>query len=887
MRKAASIASLFALCVGLVSQLPAQAEPRPRIYRSPYSHTPRFVTGIQEGVRSGNPRQAGYSHLRANLGRYAIADPARDLRFHETTGPRRAPTVAFDQLHGGIPVFGARYLVHLRDEGEGFTTTSVNGHLFSELSAPTTPAFSEAAARSLVAPRLRPAVVQKIDSHGLTVVPRGAGVLAYHFTAWGSRLGAPLKQEVFINARTGSVALSYNDLQAEGPTTGTGMSVFGETVPLEIFEVGNPPNATYELRDRSRAMFPSGQITTHDAKGRDFYVGTTTNIVKSSSTVFPSSATQSGAVDAHVNAGRVYEYYLGLGRDSLDGQGGSIVSTVNATEFGLPMFNAFWDGAQMVYGNPAPSQLHPLSAALDVVGHEMTHAVTQYSGDLVYLDQSGAMNEAYSDYFGEAIEIETTGLPMDDPAAGEVGEDVCKVADPDEWECPLRDLNDDTTTADYVYYLADFDSGGVHLNSTIFGGALWDIREAIGAKADEYVYTALTQYTTPLDDFVDGRLAVLAAAEAVGAPPPHLDAINEAFTNKGIVAGWDVNTGNDANLVLEDVAPIGQFFSPPQVSGGRFIIGDYANKTDLCCKALQIYVGNVDGPVSLKKVGEDANRFTFNDEMPDISGRRAVWAHLTMGAAGFDMDVHSRVLGGRVQEIADARDFQWFPSISGKLIAWEDLRSGQTDIWARYVGKKPFKVTGASGEQWQPQVRGDWIAWWDVGGPNSQPKVRVRNASTGKLYTYLPSSRRGIVGPPGLGPDHIYWFEDSDGDGINAIKRAKLGTSRVTTVVSERSNVAPVYVGVTAPSAPSVNRRWLAYTDEYGYALEFTVDPDAIPSDRVGRDIFIVRASGGTPRLVTSNRGDQAYPAFAGSGRKLLWLDSSQGRTDLLKRIVP
>src|SRR3712207_5507069 len=227
------------------------------------------------------------------------------------------------------------------------------------------------------------------------------------------------------------------------------------------------------------------------------------------------------------------------------------------------------------------------------------------------------------------------------------------------------------TTDDYVYYLADFDNGGVHLNATIFGGALWDVRESLDpALADRIVYRALTRFVTPLDDFLDGRASVVDAARQLGASEEDVAAVEAAFDSKGIVEGWEEAAGNDARVLVDDVAPLGLLFSPPRVSGTRFVLADYRNQEEMCCEAIELWVGNVDGSGRLQKVGEDASRSTFSDETPAISGRTVVWAHAVERFGGLDFDVHARTLGGRVRTIAAAPGVQLYPAIDGRTIAW-------------------------------------------------------------------------------------------------------------------------------------------------------------------------------------------------------------------------
>ncbi len=876
----------------LVAAPVSAAGRRPVVVPGAGTRAPARVSSLPRVVLDLPPAAAARAHLSSNRALYRIDDPASDLDPVETVGDARSASVRFQQRHRGVPVFGAQYLVHLERADSGLVPVSANGHYFTELDVPVAPRLDAAAARRLALVWSRPLVAAEVDRHGLVVLPLGRGVLAYRFTLWGSRFGRPAKQEVFVNASTGRLVLAYDDLQEDGAVSTSGETVHGDTVPIEAYQRDD----IYELRDRSRAMFErasgEGQITTHNARQTPDYFGSARNIVTSSSPVFRRTATTTGAVDAHWGAGQVYEFYRALGRNSLDDRGSTIVSTVNAADptTYAPMFNAFWDGSQMVYGNPGP--IYPLSADLDVVGHELTHGVIDHSADLVYLNQAGAMNEAFADYFGNAIDNEASGTSMDDPNAGLLGEDLCRPENPNprDWDCPLRDLNDGSTTDDYGYYLADFDNGGVHLNATIFGGALWDVREALDlALSDRIVYRALTRFVTPLDDFLDGRAAVVDAARQLGASEEDIAAIEGAFDSKGIVEGWEEAGGSDARVLVDDVAPLGLLFSPPRVSGTRFVLADYRDQREMCCEAIELWVGNVDGSGRLQKVGEDGSPSTFSDETPAISGRTVVWAHGVETFGGLEFDVHARTLGGRVRTIAGGPGLQLYPAIDGKTIVWEDARGRSTDIWVKRGSARPRVLHRARGEQWQPQVAGSWVVWWDVGnGSLATPaSIGMKNVRTGRFVEIRPPSRRSFVGPPAVGPGFVTWYEDGDGDGVGTIVKARLGRTKRTVLVRESAAGAPTWeFGAYAlnPPIPSANRDYVAYNDELGYVRYFAQQDPDFPASEVGRDVWIVDADGGRARRITTNRGDQAYPLMA-RGRRVLWLDSSGGHTDLVTRV--
>jgi hypothetical protein len=116
-----------------------------------------------------------------------------------------------------------------------------------------------------------------------------------------------------------------------------------------------------------------------------------------------------------------------------------------------------------------------------------------------------------------------------------------------------------------------------------------------------------------------------------------------------------------------------------------------------------------------------------------------------------------------------------------------------------------------------------------------------------------------------------------------------LRTGRRRVVVRPSSDHAPVWIlALTYPPIVSANDRYLVYSSELEYAREFGAigRPGSVPNDEVGRDVFLVPLGGGEPTAVTSNRGDQAFPLI-GAGRRVIWLDSLTGLTDVVTRDVP
>jgi Zn-dependent metalloprotease len=179
--------------------------------------------------------------------------------------------------------------------------------------------------------------------------------------------------------------------------------------------------------------------------------------------------------DPHADAAQLYAqgtfnlYATRHLRNSIDNQGMTIVSTVHycSPTVACPYNNAFWNGSQMVYGDAVG---YPM--ADDVVAHELTHGVTQYESNLFYFYQSGAINESFSDLWGEYYD-QTNGLGNDTGYRWALGEDITGLY------TILRSMSapwiygdPDKMTSTY-YYLGDADSGGVHRNSGVNNKAVF------------------------------------------------------------------------------------------------------------------------------------------------------------------------------------------------------------------------------------------------------------------------------------------------------------------------------------------------------------------------------------------------------------------------------
>ncbi|MBN2469939.1 MAG: M4 family metallopeptidase [Anaerolineae bacterium] len=202
--------------------------------------------------------------------------------------------------------------------------------------------------------------------------------------------------------------------------------------------------------------------------------------------------------DAYDGAGATYDYYVTIhNRDSIDGRGMALLSTVH---FGAGYDNAFWNGKQMVYGDgdedlPEDQRLfNRFTASLDIIAHELTHGVTQYESQLVYFEQSGALNEALSDIFGILVKqyvLKQTADEADWIIGAELFSPNVNGVGIRSMKAPGTAYNDPVLGRDPQpahmddYRNVSYDNGGVHINSGIPNHAFYVMAREMGGFAWE------------------------------------------------------------------------------------------------------------------------------------------------------------------------------------------------------------------------------------------------------------------------------------------------------------------------------------------------------------------------------------------------------------------
>ncbi|MGG2971918.1 M4 family metallopeptidase [Geobacillus stearothermophilus] len=510
--------------------------------------TPSFVSGSLLNGGEQALEELVYQYVDRENGTFRLGGRARDrlALIGKQTDELGHTVMRFEQRHHGIPVYGAMLAAHVKD-GElialsGSLIPNLDGQPRLKKAKTVTVQQAEAIAEQDVTETVtkeRP-TTENSERTRLVIYPTdGTARLAYEVNV---RFLTPVPGNwvYIIDATDGAILNKFNQIDTAKPgggqpvagasTVGVGRGVLGDQKYINT--TYSSYYGYYYLQDNTRG---SG-IFTYDGRNR---------------TVLPGSLWTDGdnqffasydavAVDAHYYAGVVYDYYKNVhGRLSYDGSNAAIRSTVH---YGRGYNNAFWNGSQMVYGDGDGQTFLPFSGGIDVVGHELTHAVTDYTAGLVYQNESGAINEAMSDIFGTLVEFYANRNPD-----WEIGEDIYT---PGIAGDALRSMSDPAKYGDPDHYSKRYtgtqDNGGVHTNSGIINKAAYLLSQGgvhygvsvtgIGRdKMGKIFYRALVYYLTPTSNFSQLRAAcVQAAADLYGSTSQEVNSVKQAFNAVGV-----------------------------------------------------------------------------------------------------------------------------------------------------------------------------------------------------------------------------------------------------------------------------------------------------------------------------------------------------------------
>ena len=445
--------------------------------------------GIQDASQEFSPRPAvssgaGYQHVRLN------------------------------QTYQGLPVFGGQVIVHFDTKGAART---VNGQYRAVGKVNTTPVLTAAQAQRIAFSDqtfLRNPE-GTVDGPRLVIYARDTvPILAYQLVVSYSNGNNQGRWRYWINAMTGDILLRYNDIPSAAPGAGAPAVITGNLLTQE----GGASVSINGFKETVGNYYLYSYVDTwylYNWAISDF--------------VYRNTAAW-GSVDRTVisggyNCAQVENYYrLIQGRNSIDDAGMMLRANIHRTG----MVNAYWDGSSI-------NLFDELPCALDVVGHEVTHGVDQYSADLIYADESGALNESMSDIFGTLVEFYTQpdgrasypgSVPgtadwlMGEDTAPEVGvirdmRNPAAQGQPSKykgthWD-PYGEVHQNDGVQNFFFYLLCEGGSGVNDGISYYV-------PGIGIPAGgKLAYLTLTQYMTPSTDYTMARDDWIAAARETDA----------------------------------------------------------------------------------------------------------------------------------------------------------------------------------------------------------------------------------------------------------------------------------------------------------------------------------------------------------------------------------
>ena len=522
---------------------------------------PGTLDGVRDWDNTVN-RMVRTSELQVRLQRADTLIPARTIE-------------QLDQYYQGLRVWGGSVSRQL----EGLTAISVFGVLYSDIAVDTTPTLTQTDAVAAIE-RIGGAKSAPDRLPELVILPTDDGV--FRLVWMGELLTSRDLVRYFIDAKSGQVVRRYGMVQRQiaNAALGTGKGVLGDEKKVSATSMAG----TFIASDPIRPPV----ILTYNMRGNFNRAINVLNdvipLVPSDLASSPSNNwTDAAVVDAHTYAAYTYDYYFKrFGRRGLDNANRRLVNMVHLVNrsdiftasddlFGLYL-NAFYcgdcAGGVMVYGEGLPGGVYIqqtgqyfdfFSGALDVVAHELTHGVTDYTSRLEYVNESGALNEAFSDMMGTSVEFffqpAGTGVLMADYL---IGEDIARAVKPGALD-GFRSMANPALYGQPDHYSKrvllppddDHDNGGVHTNSGIPNHAFYLAIEGgtnrtsgirvvgVGPSNREQIekvfYRAFAQLMPANANFSMSRAVTLRAAQDLyGLNSAPYNAVRDAWTAVGV-----------------------------------------------------------------------------------------------------------------------------------------------------------------------------------------------------------------------------------------------------------------------------------------------------------------------------------------------------------------
>ncbi len=421
---------------------------------------------------------------------------ARDLVPQRISRDEQGHThLRYAQTKDGLPVVGGELVVHLDAEGRVY---AVNGSARDGEQVPSTPGIAPEAAQQV-------ALKNTPGASALEGVPRLVYVrasakdrlhLAWEVRVTGQSATMPLRDRVYVNTTDTSIVLRVPELHT--------------ALNRKVHSANNATSLPGTLR-RGEGQGPTG----------DAYVDRSFDVL-----------------------GLTYDCFKTVfGRDSYDNAGHALINTVH---YSTNYVNAFWNGTQLVCGDGDGVNSGPLCTDLDVVAHELAHAVTEHESDLIYAGESGALSESLSDIFASVCKSWSTSWSTG-PDVWKIGDDIwtpgiagdaLRYMDDPPLDGSSLDYYEDYTASTDVHYASGISNlafkllstGGVHPRER----SLLEV-PGIGIEAAARIfYKASTDFFTANTTFEQARTYTEFAAQQLESSLALLDSVSFAWEAAGV-----------------------------------------------------------------------------------------------------------------------------------------------------------------------------------------------------------------------------------------------------------------------------------------------------------------------------------------------------------------
>lgn len=494
----------------------------------------------------------------------------------------------YQQLFDGFPIEAGRLVVHTKHG----LVHSLNGVVFEQFGkVATTPQVKEQEALASALGYVHAEQYQWGKSDDLAYpegtlvytlennkLKKGALHLAYRFDIYAVK---PLSRAyIYVDAVTNKVINEQNRIHFID-VQGTANTVYSasQTITTDSYSGG------YRLRESGRG---NGIETYNLQEGLDYTQAT--DFVDSDNMWNNINAQQDQyATDAHWGSEKTYDFYwTRFNRNSIDNNGFKLKSYVH---YDVEYANAFWDGDRMTYGDGGGnSGMNPL-ISVDIVGHEITHGLTEFSAGLIYAGESGGLNESFSDIFGNCIEHYAKPNAASWLLGNEIGYTIRSMQNPNTyndpdtyhgqyWD-PYEEVHNISGVQNFWFYLLSAGGSGTNDN-----GDNYSVTGIGIVNAAAIAYRNLTVYLTPNSNYSDARYyAIQSAIDLFGPCSPEVAATANAWYAVGVGGTYSNTVQSDfnTNFVSYCSVPATVNFTNNSSNGVNFLwdFGDGSSATSV------------------------------------------------------------------------------------------------------------------------------------------------------------------------------------------------------------------------------------------------------------------------------------------------------------------